>query len=139
MESRYELFDHTADAGVRVFAPTLTGLLLPAAHGLYAVIGELVPQAAAQPRRFELAASEPALLLRDWLAELLELVEERREIVTDVQVEEFDRTRLTLVAQLSAVDATRSAYEREAKAVTYHQLGIRPVPGGYEATFIVDI
>ena len=41
MTPGYELFDHTADIGVRVWAPSLAKLIPPASEGLYAVLGEL--------------------------------------------------------------------------------------------------
>jgi len=41
MAGRYEFFDHTADVGVRVFAPTLPELVQAAGDGLYAVVGRL--------------------------------------------------------------------------------------------------
>ena len=139
LEARYELFDHTADVGVRVWAPTLAGLASPAVRGLYAVIGELVAGDAAEVVRFELSADEPALLLRDCLAEVLGLFDTRRLMVTAIDVEEFSATRLAAVASAAHVDVARSAFDREVKAVTYHELNVRPVPGGYEATYIVDI
>ena len=137
--SRFELFDHTADIGVRVFAPTLTELVAPAVAGLYAVIGALVPSGPVAETRFSFSGAEPALLLRDYLAELLRLFDAERRMVTAVAAEEFDRERLTVVGQMRAVDMSASELEREAKAVTYHRLELRPVAGGYEATFIVDI
>ena len=139
MKSRYELFDHTADIGVRVWAPTLSELVVPAGQALYAVIGELIPAESAETHRLSFGDDEPALLLRDYLAELLRLFETQRRMVTAVEVEQFSADRLRLAVQLHPVDESRSAYEREVKAVTYHELNIRPVPGGHEATYILDI
>ena len=138
-QGRYELFDHTADVGVRVSGPDLPALVEPAGRGLYAVIGELTAGDDAETVRFELAADEPALMLRDYLAELLRLFDTEQRMVTAVEVERFDEARLVLAARVSHVDADRSALEREVKAVTYHELAVRPVVGGYEATYIVDI
>ena len=139
MECRYELFDHTADIGVRVFGATLPELVEPAGQGLYTVIGVLYAGDAAEPLRFEGSGDEPALLLRDYLAELLRLFEMEQQIVTAVRIEEFSHSRLAIAARMCQVDRTRSKYEREVKAITYHELQIRPVSGGYEATYIVDI
>ncbi len=137
---RYELFDHTADVGVRVCAPTLAELLGPATAGLYAIIGRLVNDGReAESRELELGADEPALLLRDYLAEVLGLFEMGRRMVTAVDVREFSQTRLTATVQLQRVDVAASSLEREVKAVTYHELRIWPVADGYEATYIVDI
>ena len=39
----------------------------------------------------------------------------------------------------SPIDRRLSAYHHEVKAITYHELDILRIPGGYEATVIVDI
>jgi hypothetical protein len=41
--------------------------------------------------------------------------------------------------QARTIDAGRSVPGHEVKAVTYHELAIRPIPGGFEATYILDI
>jgi len=137
---RYELFDHTADVGVRVRAPTLAELLAPATDGLYAIIGDLVTDGReAELRELELGADEPALLLRDYLAEVLGLFEMGRLMVTTVEAREFSQARLAATVQLQRIDMTASTLEREVKAVTYHELRVCRVADGYEATYIVDI
>jgi SHS2 domain-containing protein len=141
MDAGYELFDHTADIGIRAWAPTMPGLLRPAAEGLYAVIGELVATAASPPtaRELELTGDVPAVLLRDYLAELLMFLERDHLLATEHAVQAFDRDRLVVRARMQPVDAGRSNYQREVKAVTYHALDIVEIPGGFEATIIVDI
>ncbi len=137
---RYELFDHTADVGVRVRAPSLAELLAPATDGLYAIIGDLVTDGReAELRELELGADEPALLLRDYLAEVLGLFEMGRLMVTTVEAREFSQARLAATVQLQRIDMTASTLEREVKAVTYHELRVCRVADGYEATYIVDI
>ena len=139
MQRGYELFDHTADMGIRVRAKTMPELLEPAARGLYAVIGGLVAGADSEPVTFDLCGDDSAYLLRDYLGELLVLFEREARFVTSLDVPVFDENRLNATAQVSLVDPQRSNYLREVKAITYHELGIRTIPGGYEATVIVDI
>ncbi len=139
VQSGYELFDHTADMGIRVRATTPVELLLPAAEGLYAAIGELVPMADASAHQFDLKADDWATLLRDFLNELLILFERDRRMLVGIDSAEFSESCLTVAARLSPVDGERSVYLREVKAITYHELSIRPIDGGYEATLIVDI
>ena len=139
MEPSYEFFDHTADMGIRVRARTLPDLLMPAAEGLYAAIGELLAVDEASPVRFDLEGDDAAVLLRDFLTELLILFErEKRRLVTVVE-SSFTTQRLTVTADIAPVDVKHSVFHREVKAITYHQLSIRAIPGGYEASFIVDI
>src|SRR5206468_10602493 len=68
----YELFEHTADLGLRVEAAMLEELLAEAARGLLAML-VANPEAVRplQTRVVKLAAEEPAYLLFDWLNELL--------------------------------------------------------------------
>ncbi len=73
MEPSFELFDHTADIGIYARAGTLPELVEAAGEGLYAVIGELVPAGKPQQSSFDVRAAEAAVLLRDYLNELLVL------------------------------------------------------------------
>jgi len=139
MQPSFELFDHTADMGIRVHAATLPGLLAPAGEALYAVIGELVAAAESKPVTFNLTGDDPAELLRDYLTELLTLFDRDALRFTSVDVHSFDERRLSVTVHTAHLDKERSSFLREVKAITYHQLAIRPVPGGYEATVIVDI
>jgi len=139
MPAGFELFDHTADVGVRAFAPDLAGLLQVAGQGLYAVIGELVPEGDGRPARFSLADEDPAVLLRDYLAELLLIFERDHRMITDVRVEVFEAGQLVATGESRAVSRAKSLFDREVKAVTYHELQLGQRDGGYELTYIVDI
>lgn len=139
MQASYELFDHTADMGIRATAPTLAGLVQPAGEGLYAVIGELVAGGDARSGEWEFRGDDPATLLRDYLGELLVWFERQRRMVVGAREVEFTAERLAVRASTVTVDEARSAYHREVKAVTYHELKIVAVPGGFQATVIVDI
>jgi len=139
MESSYELFDHTADIGIRVRGNRLADLVVPAGEGLYAVIGDIVTGERREEMSIDLTGDTPETLLRDYLAELLILFEQDHRIVSDVRVSRFDRDGLAVRAATEGVDLARSTLEREVKAITYHALEIREVAGGFEGTVIVDI
>ena len=139
MESSFELFDHTADIGLRIRAPTLPELLKPAAEALYAVIGKLAVTDDAGGMRFDLRADDAALLLRDFLARLLVLFECEGRVIRSLEVHTFNENRLIATAQPALVDHDHSTFSHEAKAITYHELSIRSTPDGLVATVIVDI
>lgn len=139
MQSDFELFDHTADIGVRAHAPSLPELLRPAGQGLYEVIGELVPEGPPRPERFEFTGGDLPTLLRDYLAELLLIFERDHRMLTDLAVELFEPGRLRAAGESRPVSPSQSLFDREVKAVTYHGLVIRELSGGYEAEYIVDI
>lgn len=138
-QSGYELFDHTADIGIRIFAPTMEGLIAPAADGLYSVIGELAAHPTDKRVTLRFEGDDEAALLRDFLAELLLRFEASHEMIREPRVLRFDGVCLEIEAALAKVDDDASQYDREVKAVTYHELAIRPAPTGFEATVIVDI
>jgi SHS2 domain-containing protein len=139
MEPSYEFFDHTADVGIRVRAPTLPELVIPAGEALYAVIGEIAGRGDGTPVTFDLTGEEPAELLRDYLGELLILFERDARTAGAVDVSKFTDSRLTVTVQVRPIDRGRSVFHHEVKAVTYHELDVKAIPGGYEATVIVDI
>jgi SHS2 domain-containing protein len=139
MEPTFELFDHTADIGIRASAPTMAELVRPASDGLYAVIGDFVTRGTPQPIQWRLDGDDAAELLRDYLAELLVLFEQEHRIVREPVVETFSNERLIVSAQAIPVDEDKSDFRSEVKAITYHELEIAEIPGGFQATIIVDI
>lgn len=139
MDPSFEHFDHTADMGLRIRAATLPALIEPAGRALYAAIGELVPGEPADPATFNLTGTDAAGILREFLAELLHLVESEGRIATAIDVTQFDEHALIASAQTANLNPDKTDFRREVKAITYHELNIRPIPGGVEATVIVDI
>lgn len=139
MDGSYELFDHTADMGVRVRAETREDLVVAAIEGFYATIGELVPGREESAFAFQRRGDDDATLLRDFLNELLILFERDKRRTVRIDGVRFTGRELVVAATVAAIDPERSEYHREVKAITYHELAIRSVEGGYEATFIVDI
>lgn len=141
MKPSFEIFDHTADMGVRVVAPTMPGLIRPATEGFYSTIGELTAAKAGErePFNFDVAGDDPAILLRDYLTQLLLLFEGQHRLVTEFTAIDFSPRHLAVRASSAPVDLEASIYSREVKAITYHELAIRPIDGGFEARFIVDI
>jgi len=136
----YELYDHTADLGIRVHAATLPELVWPATQALYAAIGELRPRdAEAESRPIDLADEDAALLLRDYLAQLLRWFEIEKRIAVEADIREFTPQRLAGRVRVAPVDLDASLLSREVKAVTYHALALRPIAGGFEFSVIVDI
>lgn len=134
----FELFEHTADLGVRVRAASRAELVAPAIDGLYAAIGGVEPGAATEGRTLDFTGDDPALLLRDLLAEVLYLFENQHLLVVGTAVDVFDDCHLRVHVQLAPVPVD-ARFDREVKAVTYHELSIQEDAQGCQATFIVDI
>lgn len=135
----YELFDHTADLGLRVAAPDLATLLCDAATGLFSILVEGIPRdGPAERRTFEIRGERPDWLLLDWLHELLYAFDTER-----VLFSEFEMRRVSGGFDAAAVarplDPERHRLLHEVKAITYHGLRVEETDGGWHAELIVDI
>jgi SHS2 domain-containing protein len=138
--SPYELFDHTADLGLRVSASDLETLLRDAAAGLFATIVEPATPPGADGERLELRVpgTRPDWLLFDWLNELLFTFETRRLVLGDFEVR-VDPAGLSARALGRPLDPGRDRLLHEVKAITYHGLRVERTAVGWEAELIVDI
>ena len=135
----YEIFEHTADLGIRVRAATLGDLMADAARGLFTVIaGDLGQIATAMEKTFTVAGTDPAWLLYDWTSELLAAFELRRMLYRDFAVA-VDAHGLHARARGERYDPARHRLAHEIKAVTQHLLDVRRTAAGWEATLVVDI
>jgi SHS2 domain-containing protein len=137
--SPWELFEHTADLGLRVRAGDLDTLFRDAAEGLFAMVVEQVPSEP-NAREIELAVAGEALdyLLFDWLSELLYLFDTEHVLLRDFDVKvEPDGVRAR--ARAVPLDPARQRLLHEIKAITYHRLRVEQVEDGYVADIIVDV
>ncbi len=139
MRASFEHFDHTADMGIRAKAASLPELLEAVAQGLYAAIGDLQVAGESTTITLDLSGSDRANLLRDFLTELLIIFERDHRRLTALEVIKFDARQLQAAVQTKPIDREHSIYHHEVKAITYHELALRTIPGGFEASVIVDI
>jgi SHS2 domain-containing protein len=135
--SPFREVEHTADWALEVWAPTLEGLYLDAARGMFHLAAlEPAPGAGpGPPRPLLLEAGDPEALLVAWLQELLYLSEAEGQVYDDLQI-----TALT-PARLEAVARGRPAAPgaKTIKAVTYHNLRIRQGPDQFTVTIVFDV
>ena len=135
----YELFEHTADLGLRVRARSLDELFRHAAKGLFGIIVEELPEGGtARPFRFRVEGRRHDHLMFDWLNELLYTFDTEHVLLDrfDVRV---DDSGLTATARGRAIEETQSILQREVKAITYHQLTVERRDDGWFAEVVVDI
>jgi SHS2 domain-containing protein len=134
--------DHTADLAVEVTAASRDDLfaeVVPAFTHLMVEVDRIEERLS---RRFELTAAEPALLLVDWLSELLYRFEVdgllfRRAMAT--VTDEEGGVRLRAEAWGEERDEARHPIQVLLKAVTYHGLTVGPAAGGWRARIVFDI
>jgi SHS2 domain-containing protein len=135
----HEVFEHTADLGLRVTAASLPALLAEAAEGLFEIIaGDLAQIRARTSRTFTIAGSDPVYLLLDWLGELHAAFEIERLLFREFDVTVHARG-LTATARGEPYDPAIHTLAHEITAITQHALDVRQTPSGWQATLIVDI
>lgn len=135
----HEVFEHTADLGLRVEAATREQLHSEAAVGLFEIIaGDLTQIRPQAEQSFRIDGDDPAYLLFDWLSELLYRFETERMLFRSFVVN-FDAHGLQGTARGEAFDPSRHSLAHEVKAITYHRLAVARSPAGWAATVIVDI
>ena len=137
----YQLFDHTADIGLDVTAPTLRLLFEQAAFALFDVMLESATGDAADLDAVEIcveAADLEELMVR-WLAELLSLHDAKRIVPRRFCVTDISPARLAATVTCERYDRHRHHTKMEIKAVTYHQIDVRLVRGEWRARLILDV
>ena len=137
-ESGFEIVEHTADVAIRGWAPDLPDLFRVMAQGLFHVIGGDATVPPTAKRTLHLEAENPTELLHDWLETLNALHQVHGELYT-----EFDPAlkgnRLAAVVRGGTLGAASGELGTEVKAITWHDLDIRPTDRGLECTVLLDI
>jgi SHS2 domain-containing protein len=135
----YETFDHTADLGLRVRAPSLDALLAEAAMALFSVIVEdLATVRPAQEMHLSIDGDDRAFLLFDWLKTLLYHFDAEHMLYSRFEVKVGEKG-LTATAWGEPLDRSRHELGHEVKAITYHGLRVEREGDGWLAEVIVDI
>ncbi|MEO0272635.1 MAG: archease [candidate division WOR-3 bacterium] len=135
----YEILDHTADFGVRIYGKTLDELFQ---SGFTAVRDAMVEIKEKGEKLSEIIFKEEGETLEDLLVSFLSevifhtIVYGRVFIDCQLEVKEH-----SINAKLLYEDFNPSKHrlKKEIKSVTYHNLQIKQTPEGYEATIICDV
>ena len=138
----FRFFDHTADVGLELSAPTLPALFEEAALALSAVLSR---SGRVEPRcHVSVSLTAPSLeqLLVDWLAELLGRFDVELWVTGGVEVT-VDRgdVRCSLQALVAGepLDLRRHPGALPVKGITYHRLSVLQTADGWCATIVLDV
>ncbi len=135
----YELFEHTADLGLRAKADDLDTLFAEMATCLFtAIVEDLAAVRPTTPVAIEIAGADREYLLFDWLKELLHRFDDEQMLFSKFEVKVRD-DGLKATAWGEPFDPDRHALGHEVKAITYHELKVMPTAEGWLAEVIVDI
>ena len=133
----FEELDHTADLEIRVWGEDLDSLFRQSAAGMIQLSGVegLAEGISSVQQNISLEAMDYEGLLILFLEELLYRLTEDY-MVYEIQ-ELSVSSEYTLKARLTG--AQIKSYQRDIKAVTYHNLNIRTTADGYEVNIVFDI
>jgi SHS2 domain-containing protein len=140
----FEVLEHIADVGLRAYGRTQAELFANAASGLTALAlggGATEQPAISESARLPLAATAPDLeqLLVNWLSEILYRMDAEGWAFSKFHVEHCDATAVAGEGWGERRDAANRTRSVAVKAVTYHQLSVRQMADGWQATVYFDI
>ena len=137
----YEVIEHTADIGIRARGRDLKEIFAHTAQGMFSLV--VPPEAVRETESVEVNVSaeggwEP--LLFAWLRELLYLFDARHFLGKRFEIRLLEETRLEAEVWGETLDLERHPVDKELKAVTYCEFGLRRQPDGvWQADVIFDI
>jgi SHS2 domain-containing protein len=139
MHTMYELFEHTADLGLRIRSADLNTLFAEAAEALFSAIVE-DPSTIQPVRRLDITLEGEVLdyLLFDWLRTLLYHCDAEHLLLGRFQVQ-VGPAGLQATAWGEPIDRSQHELSHEVKAITYHELKVEQTADGWLAEVIVDI
>ena len=135
----YEIFEHTADLGIRAWGDNFSDVLEEAARALFSVIVELDTVSPNKKLRIELAANSGEELFLAWLKELLFIFDTQHVFLSEFKIIDLNPTSLTAEVRGEAINNAKHALGREVKAITQHQFKLVSGPSRYLAEVILDI
>jgi SHS2 domain-containing protein len=137
---RFEIIEHTADTGLRVFGSTLEALFENAGLGLMtALVQDLDTMTPTSSTEVTLEAPDDADLLVDWLNDRLFRFDAREEIHAWATVERVEDGRLVASSGYRKVDWEQDQFHAEIKSATYHGLRLERQGDLWVAEVIFDL
>jgi SHS2 domain-containing protein len=133
--------DHTADCAIRVKGRDLAHLLENAAFGMVQLMGLKIKAGKSLEMTINLRAEDREELLVSFLEELLYMIESEGVTVDEIDLrvvktdEKNDSYTLRGSLRLSPIET----YDKEIKAVTYHELEIKSTRAGLETVIVFDV
>lgn len=130
----FEEIAHTADWALRVWADDLEGLFAEAARGMNALSGAQLAEGPQVKRSFAAQSADAESLLVAFLSELVYAAEQEHLA--------FDSFEVKVKGQTLKVEMEGTpiiSIDKAIKAVTYHNLKIRPTARGYEVEIVFDV
>jgi len=135
----YELIDHTADIGIKVYAKELKEIFETAARAMFEIIADLNDVELKEKRTIELKSLTTDELLLFWLSELLSQYDAYQILFAKFSVDKISQSSIVANAYGQRLDKNLHEIKTEIKAVTYHDLKLEKINSGWQAQVIFDV
>jgi SHS2 domain-containing protein len=135
---RFDVVDHTADAGIVSYGRDLREAFANAAHGMFSLIAEAPEGTEDFSRQVDIQSPDREALLVDWLNELIFIFEMDHAILSSFEVDDISENRLRARVGGQRIDPARHRLKTEVKAATYHSLRIDE-GNGFTIRVILDM
>ena len=139
----FRVLDHTADVGFEAFGRTKAEAFANAGRALFSLMVDLDSICPREELRIEASASgsdtSASDLLVNWLSEMLYLCDAEGWLLCDFKIDTLNSRSISAVARGERFDRARHQMKLLVKAITYHQLALEEIDGGWNAQVYVDI
>jgi SHS2 domain-containing protein len=139
MKKSFSIIDHTADIGIRARGKNLEEVFASAADGMVSLIIDRRRIRCLKTLTVEAEAEDQAMLLVEWLNQLLYLFDSQYFLCRRYRFIELNEKHLKVECLGEAVDRQRHKLKRGIKAATYHTVKVERMKDGYVAEVILDI
>ena len=137
-EEIFREFEHAADLGIEVVAPSRAELFRRAIVAMGRLMLDTTNVRDLENREISIAATDDVDLMHDALSVALRIFMVDSFIWSDAIVnEQSGGLRVRLIGE--GFDPSRHEFRQEIKAVTYHQLSVTRLDGEWRARIIFDV
>jgi protein archease len=135
----FRVLEHTADVGFEATGATREEAFSNAALALQDLSVDLESITAREEVAIAVDGENSQELLVNWLSQILYLFDAESWVFRDFKLARLEDRRLEATARGEKFDRDRHHVKLQVKAITYHQLALEAVPGGWRAQVYVDI
>ena len=141
----YEIINHTADIGIKVYGRNLEALFLNAARAMFEIMLESIKKRPIFQKQKQVKFllhkqgnnSEEVFIA--WLSELLYLFATEGLIMDKADIQKLDSNSIQAEVAGRIFNPEFERIKTEVKAVTYHELEVKKTDRNYEAQVIFDV
>ncbi len=132
----YRIFDHTADIGIEAWGKDQAELFSNAGRAMFDVAVDFSTIQPKEATSIELEGEDASILMHHWLSELLYEFTTHGRVFSRFEFEAISETSLKAKAWGEKFNDDRHHLKTDIKAVTYHQLEVKP---GWSCRVILDL